>query len=620
MSAVDGGDGSVLHDGEQPPGDNAFVGQDVEDRSQDLTGSTEDQGDERRDGERGASNSTSGKRDSTASWGEHSYHRGEDRYWERQWHDDSWRDDSGWWRSKDSRWKDAWNEDDSYDHEYDDDGDSQSWDPWADAWNKKQKSDGQWHDRGWRDRRRGDDRRHDCRAPLADGGDGRGRGSDYPDQRGDPRNVWDGWRHFSGSEKSDSASASGGGQRSGGSGSRPSEKLTVPGFSGDDTDDVGSSARSYLRQVEAWKRMTLLPPHQQGLVLYQHLTGKAWVAAEELNVDRLGAEDGVQYLVKWITNRYLDLEVTRIGKAFSEFFRKLKRRPGQSIRDYNSEYDRLHARLREVGCNLPEDCAAWLYVDRLQLEEAAELNLLASVGNTYSLPRLQQAAVIHDRGHRKPWESGSGGRGRRPHTAHFTEADDLLGSGGDDLDNDDEDDCIPEEVAIAYATYQTAKQKYKDNQKSRGFNAGQGDRNEGNQAPKNGDKSSDKIQMMKAKSFCSGCGRRGHWHKDPECPHNQGHSQKTGDKGKPSDVSFCNLLPAEVYAIKHETAGLVGITDTACARTVAGTQWLQNYSDKLAAFGAKPELHRECEAYRVGTGKIYYSSFFVVVAFEWAIR
>ena len=337
--------------------------------------------------------------------------------------------------------------------------------------------------------------------------------------------------------------------------------------------------------------MTFLPAHQQGLVLYQHLTGKAWVAVEELNVDRLGAEDGVPYLVRWITNRYLDLEVTRIGKAFSEFFRRLRRRPGQSIRDYNSEYDRLHARLREVGCNLPEDCAAWLYVDRLQLEEAAELNLLASVGNTYSLPRLQQAAVIHDRGHRKSWESGGGGKGRRPHTAHYTEADDSFGSGEEDPGQDDEDDGVPEEVAIAYATYQTAKQRYKENQKSRGFN-GHGNRGDPPAAARGGEKTDDKIKLMKAKSFCSGCGRRGHWHKDPECPHNQGSLQKPMDKGKPADVSFCNLLPAEVYAIKHENAGLVGITDTACARTVAGTQWLQAYTNRLAALGAKPELRK----------------------------
>ena len=93
--------------------------------------------------------------------------------------------------------------------------------------------------------------------------------------------------------------------------------------------------------------MTRLPAAQQGLVLYQNLAGKAWVAAEELSVDKLSADSGVQYLVKWISGRYLDLEITRIGKAFSEFFRRLRRRPGQSIREYNAEYDRLHARLRE---------------------------------------------------------------------------------------------------------------------------------------------------------------------------------------------------------------------------------------------------------------------------------
>ena len=616
MSAVDGGDGSVLQGEELHVEGNASVDRERDDHSQDLSGSTREHGGERHEPERRTSNSTSGRWDSATSWGEQHYQWGDDHHWGSQWQNSSWQD-KGWKWSKDDQWDNSWNDDDSYDQDdYDDEGDEdRDWDPWADVWSKR-KDDGNRRGGGsWHGRWQGDDRLHGARRPQADGRAERVGGGDYPDGRGDQKGVWDGWRHFSGSDKSDSGSGTATERRQQGGGNRPSEKLTVPSFSGEDSEDVGSSARSYLRQIEAWKRMTFLPAHQQGLVLYQHLTGKAWVAAEELNVDRLGAEDGVPYLVRWITNRYLDLEVTRIGKAFSEFFRRLRRRPGQSIRDYNSEYDRLHARLREVGCNLPEDCAAWLYVDRLQLEEAAELNLLASVGNTYSLPRLQQAAVIHDRGHRKPWESGGGGKGRRPHTAHYTEADDSFGSSEEDPGQDDEDDGVPEEVAIAYATYQTAKQRYKENQKSRGFN-GHGNRGDPPAAARGGEKTDDKIKLMKAKSFCSGCGRRGHWHKDPECPHNQGPLQKPTDKGKPADVSFCNLLPAEVYAIKHENAGLVGITDTACARTVAGTQWLQAYTDRLAALGAKPELRKECEAYRFGTGKIYYSSFFVVLAFE----
>ena len=630
MASHDGGDGSVLTG--DPEEVTAPVNGAAEESSQDSASSSQDRGeDDSRGQKRGFSNSTSGRWDSSASWGDWDHRWEEDGHWENQWRRDGW---SGWRSGWQWTWDDRDETQDDEDYGDDDDG---TWrhDPWAAAWQKKQAG---WRG-GWREPQRCGERRGPERAPEADGraerlrerdqldrhrgpeAGGRAdrlRERDHPDRLREKAVVWNGWKHFSNGDWSDHGSVGSDESRKTGSG-RPSEKLTVPSFSGEDSEDVGTSARSYLRQVEAWKRMTLLPEHQQGLVLYQHLTGKAWVAAEELSVDNLAKDTGVEYLVKWITNRYLDLEVTRIGKAFSEFFRRLRRKPGQSIRDYNSEYDRLHARLREVGCNLPEDCAAWLYVDRLQLEEAAELNLLASVGNAYSLPRLQQAAVIHDRGHRKPWESGTSGKGRKPYTAHFTEADDSLESGEEDPDFDEGDAGVPEEVAVAYATYQTAKQKYKEHQRSRGFNGNIGEnKGDGNQGGKGGERTSEKIKLMKAKSFCSGCGRRGHWHKDAECPHNQPGYQKNGDKaaGKAADIGFCNLLPAEVFSIKIENAGLLGITDTACARTVAGTQWLQAYSDRLASMGVKPELRKECEAYRFGTGKLYYSSFYVVLAFE----
>ena len=301
----------------------------------------------------------------------------------------------------------------------------------------------------------------------------------------------------------------GGGHRPAG---RASEKLNVPSFTGEDIEDLGGSARSYLRQVEAWRRMTYLSTSQQGLVLYQNLGGKAWIAAEELSVKTLASDKGVDYLIAWINARFLDLEVARIGRAFSDFFRRLRRKPNQTIREYNTEYDRLHARLREVGCSLPEECAAWLYLDRMQLEEAQELNLLASVGNCYSLHRLQQAAVLHDRGQRKPWE---GNRPRKPHSAHITDnADGGLGDDGSRSGSELEDG-VPEDVAIAYATYQSAKEKYKEQTKARGY---QGDRGEKSKQ-KGGDMShEEKVKLMKSRSFCSSCGKKGHWHRDPECP------------------------------------------------------------------------------------------------------
>ena len=168
----------------------------------------------------------------------------------------------------------------------------------------------------------------------------------------------------------------------------PSEKMVVPGFSGsDDGEELGNSARSYLQQIAAWQKMTKLTADKQALVLYQHLSGPAWVEAERLDMDKLGSRDGPEYFKQWIRDRYLDVQVTQIGRSLSEFFRRLRKKPGQSIRDYCGEFDRAHARLLECGCVLPDMACAWVFIDRMNLDEASELNLLSSVNNVYDLRR-----------------------------------------------------------------------------------------------------------------------------------------------------------------------------------------------------------------------------------------
>ena len=82
----------------------------------------------------------------------------------------------------------------------------------------------------------------------------------------------------------------------------PTEKITVPEFSGDGGNDqeVGKSARSYVRKVQVWLRCTRLPPNQRALALYSSLSERAWVYAEELDMDILGSEVGVDYFLEWI--------------------------------------------------------------------------------------------------------------------------------------------------------------------------------------------------------------------------------------------------------------------------------------------------------------------------------
>eukprot|EP00439_Symbiodinium_sp_Y106_P084410 s160_g25.t1 len=260
----------------------------------------------------------------------------------------------------------------------------------------------------------------------------------------------------------------GGGPHEGGRG--PTERLVVPTFAGDaDGDELGTSARSYIRQIKAWQRMTKLSEDKQALVLYQQLTGPAWVEAERLDVDQLGSRRGMEYYVQWVRDRYLDVQ----------------------------------------------------------------------------------------------------------------------------------DDA--EELFESYMTHVSAKQKYRDQSRMRGSDP---------EALKR--VAAEKLQMVKARSFCSGCRRRGHWHKDPECPLNQGKQTGQGGRGGGATTTpatapttstgtsgtapICENYPCHVvhvtWDLDQEKAPLL-ITDTACSKTVVNVK----------------------DAFKFGASRIFESTYAVIVNF-----
>ena len=104
---------------------------------------------------------------------------------------------------------------------------------------------------------------------------------------------------------------------------------------------------------------------------------------------------------------------------------------------------------------------------------------------------------------------------------------DLTGVTEEDDDGEDDDsEPIPEEVAFelheAFVAQENAKARYKDLVKSRGFDM------EGNKGQDRA--AADRLKLAKSRSFCAGCKRRGHWHRDPECPLNGG-KKELGDYG-----------------------------------------------------------------------------------------
>ncbi|CAE7806230.1 GIP, partial [Symbiodinium sp. KB8] len=413
-----------------------------------------------------------------------------------------------------------------------------------------------------------------------------------------------------------------------------SEKMAVPSFGAKGTgDELGMSARSYLRQVEAWSKVTRTDPTQQALLLYQNLSGRAWVESEELNVDDLASSQGLKIFKSWIRERYQEVEVSRIAEALTLFFKKMKRQTGQSIREFNSVFDRGHSRLLEIDCRLPEVARAWAYLNALGLSNSEELSLLASVGNDYSTAKLQKAAILHEKSLRGPWVPRNKGDGKGAKSAFLTGTDNDEPQHGidDDRDDDETGACLPEEAAIeiheAFVAQESAKARYRDIVKARGVDPENIKHNKKNAEESTKTTPDDSLAQAKLRSYCAGCGRRGHWHKDAECPLNRSGNQAPASKPRaPQDhqvhaTTVSSGAPASIVEVAYMVGDLGGdrllaITDTACSKSVMGQKWLESYLRLAKEIGVDTQFLDCHDDFRFGASRLFHANFSATIVIQ----
>eukprot|EP00913_Durusdinium_trenchii_P015685 g14740.t1 len=387
--------------------------------------------------------------------------------------------------------------------------------------------------------------------------------------------------------------------------------------------DLGKSARSYVRKVQVWLRCTKMAPNRRALALYNELTGRAWIYAEELDVDRLATDGGVSYYLEWIQTRFMEVEITKVSNMMGDLFRRCRRRSDQSIRDFNVEFERLVLRLREVQCELPAMVKGWLYLDKLRLTEHEELSLLSSVNNQFDARKLQQAALLQDRSLRRPaagnetttWK-GRGTWRQQKHSVHMTNNEEERSSEEDPL-GDDEEGLVSEDLAAeeyqAYMTYQNAKSKYKEALKGRGADMEEIKK-----------RSAERLKLAKERSYCSACKRKGHWHKDPECPLRSRSAGSHEANVTVHSAQMCDVVHDCYVTAKNDTVDddylkgkLLAIVDTACTKAVAGHDWFERYSDMNEGLNFEPpHIYEHEEFFRFGASRVF-TSHFGIAAWIW---
>ena len=269
---------------------------------------------------------------------------------------------------------------------------------------------------------------------------------------------------------------------------------------------------------------------------------------------------------------------------------------------YAAEFNRLLARVVECGCALPDVANAWLFVDRANLDEATEVSLLASVGNKYALKALQSAAIVLDRSMRKPCKKA----GYKTRLESVNQTEDLDDGEGSEFEAPVHDD--PEGHAEElYLTYMTAKARYKESAKARGIDY-KGPEKDAD--PSGIRKAADaKIQLAKAKSHCSACGQRGHWHRDSVCPKFSA-NHGSGTAGKTQTIHVTNEVFELAAGVGNE---LKAILDSACSKSVVGSGWLQKYLDYVKGSGYDVVFVYEKESFKFGAASRIYESTYAAV-------
>eukprot|EP00439_Symbiodinium_sp_Y106_P025634 s3390_g3.t1 len=327
---------------------------------------------------------------------------------------------------------------------------------------------------------------------------------------------------------------------------KPTEKLMVPEYDGEGGTDaeVGREARSYIGRVQA--------------------------------------------------------EVSKISHVMAELFRWCKKKPEQSVRDFNVEFERL----------------AWLYVDKLRLSEAEEVALLASVNNEYDVRRLQQAALIQDRGLRRSGQQAADGAASKAsgwkrwskQSVHVT----AHGTGGDSSEGEDhpcqaehpsDDDIVDEERLKEAKARLPVQRRWRE--QLRGLRQGSDPALRAGVPPEQYPQNS--APVCHHVFMCGGAG--GSSSKD----YAEAASQDVSDEAATQDTAGYSKAPTPRWGReRHEclaasqadhgaktNGGMVAIVDTACTRTV------------LDRFGLTPDIVEAVDYFKFGASRVHTLKFSV---------
>ena len=467
-----------------------------------------------------------------------------------------------------------------------------------------------------------------------------------------------------------SADAADGARRSSGS-TMEDDPWTAAEGTGSLDDDVGSSAktstapkssgkdfipeydgtgpmREYQRRVKLFELSTGIDPSFRAQKLMEKLTGNAWLATESIPLESLKHPDGVTRLLEHLWKELEPLEFLRTFQTLADFYKGFRRGKGQEFVAYDMEFRRHGQRLEEINAGLSGVTKAYWFLEKAGLSPELRKQVVAAAGGEYDYHKLRAAVMAivpqvnkedehqsshHSGGqHQRQWRKAS-----KVHATTQEDSEDVIPEGDGEEDPTMGPDQLEEELQVLLT--QAAKKRAQV-EKARGFSSGKGgSRGETPEAR------AKRIADLKQRMPCSACkanGRTsyGHWHGDPECPFH-----KSQAKGGPvlavveqelsdSDEDY-GPEPTSIFMTKcdvrvgyqgehwcasavsssslHDHDCLLALSDTCCARSVAGEDWARAHIKHLHQAGLDVYIVDETRPFRFGAGPKIASKYSVII-------
>ena len=392
-------------------------------------------------------------------------------------------------------------------------------------------------------------------------------------RRGDQERSRRSQRRADREHDSDEALSSGDKQRGSGNGPPPPE-----------WDGSSMGFQDWLIKARLWLATTRSKPRTQGPMILQRLSGQPFQSLKHLAKDKnwLNNENNGQKILDLMDTPELfgeDREEELLA-ALSKLTYHLKRARDEPCRAFFARWDYAVRKIKEHNVVLPEKYLGFLLINALTLSEADIKAMLAFTQGAIDVKDVKSWCRKHEM---KLLAKEVGAEKSRSGGA---KTNSVYSMGQDDEDYDDDELLVMEElyrelypgedgqseiaesdlfedgelmeeheakellstmIAHKKKTFMQSLKTKKAKALARGYgqwrDKGSGGRGNGGGLSTAGYVKGGYYRMSlseaKAKSRCAKCNQVGHWHRDPECPKNQG----TSNNNKPKDVNYIEKKP-----------------------------------------------------------------------------